>query len=363
MNEKKPTHIYLRMLKQISPTVFCVERGQKTYYNPEFENYNAYSSGQQVKRSIINRMNEILNREEAPVIFNKVINNHDELENKQIINPCDPAYPDQLIGGWMSANDQMTIKRRSPLSVGVMIPLHPMLANTFRENITFDRSSNTRNHKVVVRDPEGNVLSDEEVEEYMLENNRNNVRRAWIPENRRTSGLFKMDLAIDLRWLFSVSLDKNEPSLSPNIEKRLRTMGWEDSENWYGKVLLAPKELRNEVIPALAESILTWMITSNQSRHYAPQEIMAIAISDNAHRPPLAIRSKMVTEQKAVPVIEPVKGVDLFATVHAEEHIPAESLKIETSVDAVDDAVENLKERMQGFDYEKQQKPRTIEVE
>lgn len=185
----------------------------------------------------------------------------------------------------------------------------------------------------------------------------------WLgPENRRTTGLFKLDIGIDLRNLFCVSLDKNEPSISANVEKRLRTLGWQQSENWFGDTLVAPKEYRDEVVPALAESLLTWMITSNQSRHYSPQEIMAIAISDNAQRPPLAIRSRMVNDKKALPVIEPVKGVDLFASVHAEEHIPAETLKTETSVEAVEMAVENLTKRMRDFDYGKQDLPRSIEV-
>ena len=50
---KQNSFIYLRGLKHAAFTVFCVENGQKTYYDPQFNARVPYSSGQQVKRSIL----------------------------------------------------------------------------------------------------------------------------------------------------------------------------------------------------------------------------------------------------------------------------------------------------------------------
>ena len=42
--------IYMRGLKHAAFTVFCVEDGQKSYYDPQFKVRVPFSSGQQVKR-------------------------------------------------------------------------------------------------------------------------------------------------------------------------------------------------------------------------------------------------------------------------------------------------------------------------
>ena len=95
--------IYLRALKHAEHTVFCVEDGQKTYYDPQFNRRIPYSSGQQVKRSILQSVTDILNAPMAPITFNYSITKNNELENKEPWSPCDPAYVDQLLGGWMRA--------------------------------------------------------------------------------------------------------------------------------------------------------------------------------------------------------------------------------------------------------------------
>ena len=59
--------IYLRALKHAEHTVFCVEDGQKTYYDPQFNRRVPYSSGQQVKRSILQSVTDILNAPMAPI--------------------------------------------------------------------------------------------------------------------------------------------------------------------------------------------------------------------------------------------------------------------------------------------------------
>jgi hypothetical protein len=63
-------YIYLRVLKHAEHTVFCVQDGQKTYYDQLFGKYVAYSSGQQVKRSILDALTSSLNVQMAPITFN-----------------------------------------------------------------------------------------------------------------------------------------------------------------------------------------------------------------------------------------------------------------------------------------------------
>lgn len=48
--------IYVRTLKRAEHTVFCVADGQKTYYDSQFKKYIPFSSGQQVKRSLIDSL-------------------------------------------------------------------------------------------------------------------------------------------------------------------------------------------------------------------------------------------------------------------------------------------------------------------
>ena len=122
--------IYLRALKHAEHTVFCVEDGQKTYYDPQFSRRVPYSCVQQVKRSILQSVTDILNVPVAPITFNYNITKNNELENKEPWSPCNPVYVDQLLGGWMRAKtatgkakndgdkdnskENNVVKRRSP---------------------------------------------------------------------------------------------------------------------------------------------------------------------------------------------------------------------------------------------------------
>ena len=56
----KNSFIYLRGLKHAENAVFCVENGQKSYYDPQFGFQVPYASGQQVKRSILSTLVEEL---------------------------------------------------------------------------------------------------------------------------------------------------------------------------------------------------------------------------------------------------------------------------------------------------------------
>jgi len=70
-------YLYLRGLRQVDHTVFCVDNGQKTYFDPVFNRRVPYSSGQQVKRSILDEMAGHLNERRAPVTFNFVLSTKD----------------------------------------------------------------------------------------------------------------------------------------------------------------------------------------------------------------------------------------------------------------------------------------------
>lgn len=347
-------YIYLRALKHAEHTVFGVQDGQKTYYDAQFGQYCAYSSGQQVKRSILEDLTSSLNVQMAPVTFNYNISAKKELENKEPWSPCDPSYIDQLIGGWMRAGDGITVKRRSPLSISAMRPLHPLLSGTPKENLTFDRSNRPDNNPVNVRMAGSDkLLTEEEIETFLTTNNRTLPRRNWIPDNRRAQGLFVYDVAIDLRTLFAVSTNQHEPELSKEKIDELEKDGWIKSENTFGKCLVMSKEKRDKVIPALASALLNWRITSNQARTFSLMETLAVAISENASTITGAIRSKLIEDgekYKAKPIIDETAGAELFITLPCSGYI----VTVNESADALDQAKQRLIDLMTDFDYENQ---------
>lgn len=346
-------YIYLRALKHAEHTVFCVQDGQKTYYDSQFGRRMAYSSGQQVKRSILDSLTAQLNVLMAPITFNYNITSNGELENKEPWSPCDPSFVDQLLGGWMRAGDGITVKRRSPLSISAMRPLHPLLAGTVKENLTFDRSSQPNRHPVRVKIAgKDEPMSEEEIEKWLHEKERTLPRRNWIPDNQRTTGLFVYDVAIDLRTLFCVSTNQHEPEITKDMIESLKQKGWQESENVFGNCLVAPKEMRDKAIPALAHALINWRITSNQARTFSLMETLAIAISDNANKVAGSIRAKLMDEEnQAEPVVdESIDGVDTYITLPAGGYIRTTSEK----VDALEKAEGKLKKLMIDFPYENQ---------
>lgn len=342
-------YIYLRGLRAVEHTVFAVQDGQKKYYDPTFNRFVAYSSGQQVKRSILDKLSDELSEDRAPITFNYEVNSKQELGNKEPWSPCDPTYADQLIGGWMRARPGVvTLKRRSPLSISAMRPLHPLLVNITQENLTFDRSDRPGQHPVRVLNSAGLEMTEEEIGDFLTKNKRTLPRRHWIPDNARTTGLFVFDVAIDLNRLFSVSVNQHEPELTEDKLQMLRDSGWTLSAN--GERLTASAERRERIIPALAESLVDWYITSNQARTYSPQTMLAVAISDNASRIAGAIRADLSEEdmKRAIPIVEPIDGVDLYTSLTAQGYIR----DAKGSVDAIDQAKKKLIEMLSAYNYE-----------
>lgn len=361
--------IYLRALKHAEHTVFCVEDGQKTYYDPQFNKSVPYSSGQQVKRSILQQVADNMGVQTAPITFNYNISKNGELENKEPWSSCDPTFVDQLLGGWMRAktskdmvkdggtNDSKennVVKRRSPLSISAMRPIHPLLAGVDNENITFDRSDRPDYHPVNVRMAGSDkLLTEDEIEAFLSDNGRTLSRRIWIPDSKRATGLFVYDVAIDLRRLFCVSMNQHEPEISKDMIEKLVSKGWVKSENVFGKCLVLPEAEREKIIPALADALIDWRITSNQARTFSLMETLAIAVSDNANTIAAAIRAKLMEDgdrPKAKPIVDPDAGADLFITLPCASYIITEC----ESSNAIEYAKQNLIQRMSAFDYEHQ---------
>jgi len=58
-----------------------------------------------------------------------------------------------------------------------------------------------------------------------------------------------------------------------------------------------PEQVRERLIPALAEAIIEWSITSNQARTFSLMETLAVSISDNANKIATSIRAKLSEEE------------------------------------------------------------------
>ena len=353
---KQNSFIYLRGLKHAAFTVFCVENGQKFYYDPQFNVRVPFSSGQQVKRSVLEKLNDILGVQPSPTEFYFDVDKKGALKEGEVLSSCDPHYVDQLLGGWMrtpKGGKEKAVKRRSPLSISAMTPLHPLLASLPKENISFDRSDRPNAHKVVVRDANGNVLTDEQVCDF-LDGNDRSLYRKWIPDNNRATGLFVYDIAIDLRRLFCVSTNQFEPEITADMVESLKSDGWIVVNTAFGECLLMPKEQREQLVPAIADALLDWQITSNQARTFSLMETLAVAISDNANTLAAAIRAKLIDDNeskpKARPIIDENAGAKTFIALPCANYIVTET----ESADALVRARKELIDRMMAFDYEDQ---------
>lgn len=353
---KQNSFIYLRGLKHAAFTVFCVENGQKFYYDPQFNVRVPFSSGQQVKRSVLEKLNDILGVQPSPTEFYFDVDKKGALKEGEVLSSCDPHYVDQLLGGWMrtpKGGKEKAVKRRSPLSISAMTPLHPLLSGLPKENISFDRSDRPNAHKVVVRDANGNVLTDEQVCDF-LDGNDRSLYRKWMPDNNRATGLFVYDVAIDLRRLFCVSTNQFEPEITADMVESLKTDGWKVVNTAFGECLLMPKEQREQLIPAIADALLDWQITSNQARTFSLMETLAVAVSDNANTLAAAIRAKLIDDNeskpKARPIIDENAGAKTFIALPCANYIVTET----ESADALVRARQELIDRMMAFDYENQ---------
>lgn len=359
-------YIYLRGLKNVDHSVFCVEDGQKTYRDPQFSRRpQPFSSGQQVKRSILQETLEALGETTGPVEFLWKQEKKGGIPQEDIaVQPCDPGYTDQLLGGYMKASSKNTqqnedesfvVKRRSPLSISALRPLHPLLANVDAETGTFDRTEDP-NSTVKLLGPKGQELSVEEMEQELEKLDKHLPKRKFLNAQSRANGLFIYDIAIDLRRLFCVStvdISKGEPEIYNRIKEKLKQDGWKESTNAFGPCLVCPKEKRDKIIDALATALTDWRITSNQARTFSLMEPLAYAISDKAYAVSGAIRGELREDtetDQAVPRIDKSSGADIFLGANISGFVKGEY----GSAGAVDEAKAKLKEMMEAFPFEEQ---------
>lgn len=356
LNSKKHHYdmhtLYIRTLKQANHTVFAVADGQKSYYDPVFNRKQPFSGGQQVKRCLLEEVNNQLNTPGSPTTFVFSVKKG-EMKEDEVYGTCRPDHVDQLLGGWMHAakgGKSRTIKRRSPLSISAMYPLHPKLARIDSENITFDRS-NRSNNKVIVRDAKGNEMTEDQIAE-ALEGKDRSLSRKWIPGNDRAYGIFVQDIAIDLRRLFTVSLNKLEPEITDATEQELRDSGWEEIDTIYGRSLIAPASYRQKVIDALAAAIIDWRITSNQSRTFSLMQTLAIGVSPSARNIGSALRAEQDTDDEGRPQVnvvveEDMSNVETFVTPVAKGYLYANGY----NKHALDNAEAHIKKLLSEYDY------------
>ena len=115
-----------------------------------------------------------------------------------------------------------------------------------------------------------------------------------------------------------------------------------------------PKEQREQLIPAIADALLDWQITSNQARTFSLMETLAVAVSDNANTLAAAIRAKLIDDNeskpKARPIIDENAGAKTFIALPCSNYIVTET----ESADALVRASQELIDRMMAFDYENQ---------
>ena len=115
-----------------------------------------------------------------------------------------------------------------------------------------------------------------------------------------------------------------------------------------------PENRRNKIIPAIADALIDWRITSNQARTFSLMETLAVAISANANSLAAAIRAKMTDDSGDKPRVKPIvdenAGAKTFVALPCANYIVTES----ESKDALDNAKRELIDRMQSFDYENQ---------
>ena len=315
-----------------------------------------YSSGQQVKRSVLEKVTDVLGVQPSPTEFYFDVDKKGALKEGEVLSSCDPHYIDQLLGGWMrtpKGGKEKAVKRRSPFCISAMTPLHPLLVSVPKENISFDRSDKPNVHKVVVRDASGKELTDEQVSNF-LDGSDRSLYRKWIPNNNRATGLFVYDIAIDLRRLFCVSTNQFEPEITADMVETLKADGWHVVTTSFGECLLMPKEQREKVIPAIADALIDWHITSNQARTFSLMETLAIAISDNANTLAAAIRAKLIDDNeqkpKAKPIVDENAGAKTFVTLPCASYVVTEN----ESADALAKAKQELIDRMMAVDYENQ---------
>jgi len=368
----KKDYLFIRNLKKVDFTVFCVDSEQKKYYDKMFGEQQPYSSGQQTKHSIMENILDQLDLPHAPIIYNFQVNK-DKLEQKEIAQPCDPSYHDQLIGGWMSmpskkgdkkivkknieisSDDEMEndlienkdgFKRRSPFSISAMTPIHPLLVSLVNEaKMTFDRSE-SNDEKIAVRDSNGKPMDEKSIEAFLENCNSKLTKRKLVSKEhgeKRANGFFKHDIVIDLRKIFRVPIMLHDKEMSDETIIKLKKEGWTEYVDKFGTSLELPKKDQAELAEAIAWGLINWRIISNQSRTFDFMTTLSVAISTRADEIPNSIRGEIQEidgRLKGNLVVDTnYPNTKIYSTKALNGYV----LNAETSYTAIDDAVCHIK--------------------
>ena len=335
---------YIRGLRHVKHTVFCVgSNGQKQYWDPVSESYVAYSSGQQVKRSILDAQTDALDEFRAPFLFKTEEQSDGSIKAKEVYSDCDPRYLDLLIGGWARLDEsESVVRRRSPLSVSAMTPVHPELVASYNETLVLDRREDPDDrHEVRLTDANGNEV--ENIPSFLEENNigkgATRLQFTDVNRNKRTGGLYEYVVAVDLERLFAVPTREFDPELPPELREDIEAE-WPTAESRKGEeFFVLPKEEREKLIPVLARALVNWQVTSNQSSTFSMQTNFATVIADDASI--LANAVYVERGQDNPLVVEDIEGV--YLSNQARSFVEAG----EFSVDAEQQATREIEERLQ----------------
>jgi hypothetical protein len=331
--------LYIRGLRHVKHTVFCVDEGQKQYFDPMSRSYVGYSSGQQVKRSLIDRMLGALGAPRAEMTFRKEENKQGGIKTKEVFSDCDPRHLDLLVGGWMRAvRGESTIKRRSPLSVSALTPLHGTLTTTTEEVLTVDRRDDPADrHTIAVVDRNGDSVDD--VDAFFAERDRVATRHQFTDKqrNKRLTGLFEYVVAVDLTRLFAVAKRVQDPELADDVRDALQDAGWpEDDDAFY-----LPNSDRERLIPALARALIEWRVTSNQQRTFSLQNNLATVITRHAGQAANAIYVTQ-EDERATPHVEAIDGVSLYLTNEARALFDEGPFAADANQQAIDELTDAI---------------------
>jgi len=350
--------IHIRGLKFVEHTVFCVsENGQKTFFDPIHQKTCALSSGQQVKRSIMTAVASEIRQSMPVVTFTKKVTINKEgnktIGEGHIIIEPDIKNSYHLMGGfWKSVVNEKgdPLSRRSPLKISGMTPIHPLLATVYKENISYNRK-NTENTFVKFIYDDNQEVPKEELDEILKEVGKKMTDYSptqFIRDQKRTSGLFKFDIEIDLRKLFTINLSETDPEIYPEDIEHLKENGWKEIQYDFGKALVAPKEIRDKIGRAVAKGIMKWKIDTNQSTTYSPMETMAMIISNDASHITSAIRGELIDDDKAKLIVD-----DSIEKVFCSDSLKAIIAYHKKSND-IKDAENYIFEKIMEFDFENQ---------
>lgn len=359
---KKDRFIYVTGVKNVKQAVFGVDTNLKTYYDAVSGKYVPYASGQQVKRSFFDFINEEYSSSIEKIIAPfTVVYNFDskktKFEQKESYPDADNSFFTSLVGGYMKAptkdknkkkneeeddkEDKEVYTRRSPIAFSYLTALHPDLTSTtVKDEIgTSDRSDIFNDNMSFTCDGKKS-LDEEEALKLMAENNLQISKRKIYSPHRRANGLFKFDAAIDLERLFRVPIKKFNKEIDDVKHKSLVENGWKEVNVNGVDYLELPSDLHGIYAEAIAEGLVEFRFKSNQSRSLDLMPTVSFAVTNKASKLPLVYRTEFDENNKRKLVIETgVNGVQVFNSPLVNDILSG----VDTDINFIDEFKECIK--------------------